>query len=141
VSFSGDFGTAARPGLDGSPAIFCYQENLGGGDAVATSDPVPEGETWVVVGWGFWSQCDAPGSVWGVLFGPTSVVLAGKVIDVQVFGPLDDTASPGAGDTVPSFAAYLPGQRIEVQCHATTSSTNCSASAWGIVLPYVSITP
>jgi hypothetical protein len=141
LTSSGDFGTAARPGFNGWPALFCEEENLGGGDAVATSAVVPDGETWLVTGFGFWSQCSGPCSVWGVLFSGVSIVLAGRVINVDNFGLGDLETSPGAGDVLLGAWPYMTGQRIEVQCHATASSTNCSASAWGIVLPYPTSAP
>ena len=79
--------------------------------------------------------------MWGVLFSPTSVVLCGRVINVDNFGLGDLETSPGAGDAILGAWAYTSGQRIEVQCHATASSSNCSASAWGIVLPYPTSAP
>lgn len=141
MTFSGDFGFKKTAGLDGWPALFCQNENLGSGDAVATSAPVPDGETWLVTGFGFWSQCSGPCSVWGVLFSGVSVVLAGRALLVDNFGLGDLQTAIAAGDVLHGAWPYMTGERIEVQCHADAASTNCSASAWGIVLPYPTSAP
>lgn len=123
-----------QPSGQGSrPAIFVSAQNEFGTPAVATSSPVPDGETWVLLGADFAvavTPAIIPQWLYGFVFTAESAIPYIASADLSGSRRWNGTSWRGA---VP----YGPGQRIQVEtdCDGLPSYTVCWA--WGVILPYV----
>jgi hypothetical protein len=122
-------------GLGSRPAIFVSAQNEAGVPAVATSDVVPDGETWVLQGADFGvavTPAIVPQWMYGYVFTATSAIPYVASADLSGSRRWNGTSWRGS---VP----FTPGQRIQVETDADGLPSYSACWAWGIILPYVAL--
>jgi hypothetical protein len=132
----GEFGgpaTFSPSGQGSAPKLFVSAQALFGGVALATSGPVPDGETWVLQGADFSGAC--------------TPVLVAQWLNCFVFvngsqiawaDAVDMSGSrTWAGASWRGSIPHHPGQSIQIEGQGIGFSSYVGCAAWGIVLPYV----
>lgn len=135
-----EFGENIRQSITGWPVRLLYVENTFGSPATGFSVAVPDGQTWVVLGTDHWAAVPAPANVQGFFFGPGGIVLWAGKNPVQVYfpDPLDELRETGGSVSWRGAVPFYPGETFGLETESSGGSgTFSSASAFGIVLPYV----
>jgi hypothetical protein len=131
LSRSGEFGGSADSPLDGYPNLMLLAENAFASPAVANGGPVPDGETWVLLGADFSGSATGAASLVAYVYTAGSAIAWAQSITV-------DPLSLWAGAAWRGFMPFYPGQTLQIEAKVVGAAAYTGCAGWGIVLPYVS---
>jgi len=133
MSSFGEFGPS-NLAVVGAPKTF-VDGNSVLASVIDISSEVPDGVTWVVLGWCLSVKSTFPSThVWGSIFSA-----GGNNIQQQQIGPPIESGWSYMGATG-LYLPFPPSTEVHIYGESDAGDVTFQAVAWGIELPYVAVT-